>query len=148
MTPALTVAAVIFLIVLGRLPPVIVISSKIIPETVEPGQMIEIVREIKSERPDCYTGIITATIVDSHRVIRPLEPIKASKPPATGTTGSTWVVPKSMPSGPAIYRSTVEYSCAPLYDLWPVTVMNPGIEFFVNGPDDPPPVTETPAPRH
>ena len=125
--------AAMFSVVWGRTPPIEVTSSRLVPETVAPGSAIHIERMIRRVRPGCGRGVVTVTLVDSHRVIHRMEPLPApsGRPPADGVVGATWPIPDTMPEGESIFRSFVTFSCYPFFGLWPVTVSLPDEGFVV-----------------
>lgn len=125
-------AAIVFIIVWSRVPPVIIQTSMAIPEAVDPGAMVEIERNVKRTRPDCGGGLVAAQVVDSHKQVRTLEPgARTLSSPETGIVIARWLVPEQMPSGQTVYRSTIGYPCFPFYSLWPVTVVYPEVVFWV-----------------
>lgn len=126
-------AAIVFIIVSSRVPPVVISASLAIPEAVDPGKMVEIERSVTRMRPDCGGGLVAAQVVDSHKQVRTLEPSLPRTPssPETGTVTARWLVPDSMPSGQTTYRSTVGYPCFPFYNWWPVSVTYPEVIFWV-----------------
>lgn len=122
---------VVMLSVWGRLAPIIVDASAAVPSTVNAGDMIEIERQVRVTRGDCFAGEVNAQLVDSHKVIRPLDRVQARNAPVSGTSGSKWMVPDTMPPGASTYRATISYDCFPFFGVWPVSVVMPEVYFWV-----------------
>jgi hypothetical protein len=116
-------------------PAMVVLSSIIDPVSVPPGGVVHVERTVKRARPDCGQGTLTVTMIDSHRVMRVMEPVPApsgTRPPAHGVVGSSWPVPETMPPGETVFRSSARFSCYPFFDLWPTEVTLPDLIFYVS----------------
>lgn len=121
----------VLLAVWGRMSPIIVDSSVAIPQNLDPGEMVEIERTVRVTRRDCFAGEVDAQLVDSHKVIRPLDRVQARNTPVSGTSGSKWMLPDTMPPGASTYRATISYDCFPFFGAWPVRVVMPEVYFWV-----------------
>lgn len=133
---AIAVAFVVASLVWSGQPPMVVLGSTIEPVSVSPGGVVHVERIVKRARPDCGTGTLTVTMIDSHRVMRVMEPVPApsgTRPPAHGVVGSSWPVPETMPAGETVFRSTARFACYPFYAMWPTEVALPDLVFYVTG---------------
>jgi hypothetical protein len=131
MATALIVAAIV---VWARLPPIDVVESRVETLAVGPGDMLVIKRKVKWLRSDCTEATVSAAMVDSLGFHHTLEAKHLGVPNAAASTEREWPVPYTMPWGQATYRSTLQFTCPPLFEAWPITVALPELKFTVRHP--------------
>jgi hypothetical protein len=115
--------------------PVERINGRLIPEAVKPGDEVEAAFTLTAQRRYC-PGVIEREIIGTDHIIHRLENIPATYAAPDGdrrnfTRGI--MIPKSLPYGPATYKSCVVAACPwnPFHYLWPVKQCEPLVKFIV-----------------
>jgi hypothetical protein len=115
----------VFCVVWGRTSPIVGLGGEIAPPVVEPGGTIKVIRHLKILRTDCTGVDVDATIVDSRGIVHTIFTKSLPPPILQPETSRKWPIPKTMPSGPAQYRSKVSFDCFPFYSWWPIIIEPP-----------------------
>ena len=114
-------------------PPFEVISSSITRDAHKGGDIV-VERHLRWFRWDCKSFVSNAAILDS------LKPVPFTHAFQTIPFGdlypqrrfrTPWPVGFSVPLGPATFTNKLKFSCFPFYDIWPLEVKLPDVQFHV-----------------
>jgi hypothetical protein len=117
----------------GRMDPITVLGSEITGSAI-PGQIIDVRRQIQWHRHDCWSYTASTSFIDSLRFDHQVEARVFGLPDYGNISDREWQVPFTMPWGVTKINTRLAFSCAPFFEMWPVVVKLPELEFTVTAP--------------
>jgi len=117
----------------SRMDPITVLGSEV-TGSVLPGQIIDVRRQIQWHRHDCFSYTASTSFIDSLKFAHQVEARIFGLPDYGNISDREWQVPFTMPWGVTKLNTSLAFSCAPFFELWPVVVKLPEVEFTVTSP--------------
>jgi hypothetical protein len=120
----------------GRLEPITVLDSWIVPGEVHPGEFVQAERVVKWNRHGCWSYIASTNLVDALKppFTHQVEARLYGLPDYDTVTNREWQVPFTMPWGVTKLHTSLSFSCFPFFTAWPVVVELPELTFDVVPP--------------
>ena len=124
----------VFVLILGRLPPVTVLTSDLKNDTVAPGGLLEESHTVRWNRTDCISVTVTADLIDALGYMHTFASKTLGLTRRPTMTAREWFVPMTMPPGRTIYQGRLSLSCFPYFSVWPIVVEAHPLTFTVVQP--------------
>ena len=121
----------IFSLILGRLPPVVVLTSDLKSYTIIPGGLLEESHTVKWNRRDCVSVTVTADLIDAFGYMHTFASKTLGLTRRPTLTAREWFIPITMPPGRAVYQGRLSLSCFPYFNVWPIVVEAHPLTFTV-----------------